>query len=309
MNQLLTGNIWAQVNALLDDSQQKIVCVAYVTAENLSLTHDDVLICDASDFSIKQGNTKAETLNGYFQKGVKIYNNRNLHSKLLLTSSFLVVGSSNLSHNSAVNLIESAILSYSKILISQAKAFCHNLIKESKLLTEEEIEDLLKIEVIKRPQKKFSTSVTKNIHFGNSCWVLPTEDLSERLINADRPSVEKSKKKIAKKKNILEDSIGYIRLTGSTKFIKTAKEGDQIIQNWRNKKRSRRIIFQPVTILEIERLNGVTYFYYDSDPDKALSWTRFKSKIKDLELEKGFDKMRTRQVSSKDIDKLLAVWE
>lgn len=309
MEELITGNIWAQVNGFLKDTHQKIACVAYVTAENVSLSQDDVLICDASDFSIKQGNTKAETLNGYFKKGVKIYSNRNLHSKLLLTHNFLMVGSSNLSHNSAANLVESAILSSTNILLSQAKAFCHNLIKESLLLTEEEIQRLLQIEVLKRPQKIFSDSKTKNIRFGNSYWVLPTQDLSERIIDADKKTVEKSKKKIAKRKNILEDSIGYIRLTGSSKFIKTAKEGDQIVQDWRNKSKSRRLIFPPVTILRIERLNGLTYFYYDSDSADALSWTKFKSKIKDIDLEKGFDKIRTRQVSKKDIDKLLTVWK
>jgi hypothetical protein len=47
-----------------------------------------------------------------------------------------VVGSANLSKSSAERLTESSVITESDILISQAKAFCHNLTEESTLLND-----------------------------------------------------------------------------------------------------------------------------------------------------------------------------
>lgn len=135
MEQFITGDIWTVVNKKLTGKQKITACIAYVTSGNLKLKKDDILVCDASSYSIKYGNTSANILDNYFKKGIKIYSNKDLHSKLLLTDQFLVIGSSNLSSNSATNLIESAVLTDNDILISQSKAFCFNLIQESTELT------------------------------------------------------------------------------------------------------------------------------------------------------------------------------
>src|SRR2546426_12755134 len=95
MENFLTGDIWREVNKLLAKRQEKIACIAYVTSDNLHLTKGDILICDASNFAIKFGETSAKTLDTYFKRGVKLFINQQLHSKLLLTDNFLVVGSAN----------------------------------------------------------------------------------------------------------------------------------------------------------------------------------------------------------------------
>jgi hypothetical protein len=118
MEQLLSGDIWAQVNKILKKEKEKIACIAYVTSAELQLTKGDTLICDASTYSIKCGTTSATTLNKYYKRGVKIYCNQQLHSKLLLTDNFLVIGSANLSESSAKNLVESSIVTYNDISIS-----------------------------------------------------------------------------------------------------------------------------------------------------------------------------------------------
>ena len=115
MEQFLTGDIWKGVNKLFAKRQKKIACIAYVTSDKLKLTKGDILICDASNFAIKFGMTSiAKTLDTYFKNGVELYSKENLHSKLLLTDKFLVIGSANLSKNSAEILTESSVVTQSK---------------------------------------------------------------------------------------------------------------------------------------------------------------------------------------------------
>lgn len=109
MDQFLTGDIWGKVNKLITGKTKKIACIAYVTSEKLYLSKGDVLVCDASEFAIKFGQTSAVTLQNYFNRGIAIYSNSQLHAKLLLTETFLAIGSANLSKSSAEKLTESSV--------------------------------------------------------------------------------------------------------------------------------------------------------------------------------------------------------
>lgn len=310
MEQFITGDIWTEVNKKLTGKQKKTACIAYVTSDNLKLTKGDILVCDASNYSIKNGNTSADIIENYFTKGIKIYSNQDLHSKLLLTDQFLVIGSSNLSTNSATNLIESAVLTDNDIIISQSKAFCYNLIQESTELTRQIIDDLKQIEVIKRTFKPTSKSKIRTKVFGKSCWIMPTNDLSDKVYETVKERVEESKKKIAEKENLEEGEIGYLRNRGVSKFTTNVKIGDQIILNWCNKGKSRRSVFPPATILRIEKDEKLTHVYYDdSQSEKQVSWTKFKTFTKNLELELKTDKPRTKILSDTDLKKMKPIWK
>lgn len=182
MEQFLTGDIWNEVNKLFEKRQKKIACIAYITSESLKLTKGDILICDASDYEIKFGTTSAKVLDYYYKKGVVILSNPNLHAKLLLTDTFLVIGSANLSVRSANTLVESAIVTNNDILLSQAKAFCHNLFTEDKTITfeRENIDRLLKIKVIKKTPKPISKSKTREKKFGSKFWFLPIVSVTNK---------------------------------------------------------------------------------------------------------------------------------
>jgi hypothetical protein len=310
MEQFITGDIWTEVNKKLTGKQKKTACIAYVTSDNLKLTKGDILVCDASNYSIKNGNTSAVTLENYFTKGVKIYSNQDLHSKLLLTDKFLVIGSSNLSTNSAINLIESAVLTDNDILISQSKAFSYNLIQESTELSIQNIHELKQIEVIKRAFKPTSNSKLRSRIFGKSCWIMPTNDLSDKIYETVRERVEKSKKKIEEKGNLKKEEIGYLRHKGVSKFTINVKIGDQIILNWGNKENTRRNVFPPAAILRIEKDEKLTHIYYDdSQSEKKMSWTKFKTLTKKLELKLQIDKPRTKILSDTDLKKMKLIWK
>lgn len=229
MEQFLTGDIWNEVNKLFTKRQRKIACIAYVTSEKLELSKGDILICDASVFAIKFGETSAKTLDTYFSRGIKLYCNSQLHSKLLLTDKFLVIGSANLSKSSAEKLTESSVVTDNDILLSQTKAFCYNLIKESTLLTRQEIDLLLKIDVVKRPFKPTTQSKTRQKKFGDKYWFISASLLGDRTYNRIKDNVEVTTTLISERENIKEEHISFLRWRAKTEFSDTSKEGDQII--------------------------------------------------------------------------------
>lgn len=312
MEQVLTGDIWKEVNDFFIKGQSKIACISYVTSNGLNLSKGDTLVCDASEYEIRFGSTSATALEAYFKRGVTIYSNRNLHSKLVLTESFLVIGSANLSHKSAKDLVEAAVVTDNDILLSQTKSFCHILIEEEEtfLLTREHISDLLKIKVVKQPFKPTAKSRTFKERFGKRYWYVPLDSLSDRAYEKIRVKTEGTKKEVATATKISKDYIGTIYWKGKTTFTSLAREGDQIMMNWRNENKTRRYIFPFSTILRIDKENDETMFYYDNTTEgDERSLSKFLSMIKDLDLEKSLDKPRTKELSAKDATKLKALWK
>jgi hypothetical protein len=310
MEQFLTGDIWKEVNKLLAKRQKKIACIAYVTSDKLELSKGDTLICDASTFSIKFGETSAKTLEAYFKRGIKVYSNQQLHSKILLTDTFLVIGSANLSKSSAERLTESSIITDSDVLISQAKAFCHNLTEESTLLNERDIQTLLKIEVVKRPFKPTTNSKIRKKKFGNQYWFVSAIPLKERTYDKIKDNVEKTTTSISKTTKIDEDDISFLRWRANTEFSDTAKEGDQIIIRYNNSDKTRSYIYPPSTILKKQVVDGFTYFYHDDrgSEESKISWTKFQAFLKTIVLEKNIT-TRSKTILENDIKKLKPLWK
>jgi len=310
MEQFLTGDIWKKVNKLLTKRQKKIACIAYVTSDKLKLTKGDTLICDASTFSIRFGETSAKTIEIYFNRGVNIYSNQQLHSKILLTDNFLVIGSANLSKSSAERLTESSVITKSDILISQAKAFCHNLTEESTLLNRKDIQSLLKIEVVKRPSKPMASSKIREKKFGNKYWFVSASPLKERDYDKIKDNIEEATTSISKTTKIDEDDIGYLIWRAKTEFSETAKEGDQIVLRFINSDKTRTYIYPPSTILKKEVLDGITYFYHDDrgSEESKVSWTKFQAYLKTIDLEKNIT-TRSKTILENDIKKLKPLWK
>lgn len=146
MEKLITEDIWKEVNNLISQhSSKKTACISYVSTSNLNLVKGDVLICDASENSINQGHTSIKALKTYIELGVEIFSLGELHSKLLISDKYIVIGSANLSENSAENLIESAIITDNKALINESTIFVNMLLRVSEKITLERIAKLSEI--------------------------------------------------------------------------------------------------------------------------------------------------------------------
>lgn len=170
MEKFITEDIWSEVNKIISEyNSKKFACISYVSTNNLNLIKGDVLICDASENSIKQGHTSINALKAYFELGVEIYSLEGLHSKHLTSDNYLVIGSANLSINSAQNLIESAIITDNQVLINESNIFANKLICKSEKITLDRITNLTEI----RPLNSFTN---ENLSHSNRKKIFQSEN-------------------------------------------------------------------------------------------------------------------------------------
>jgi len=304
MDQFLTRDIWSQVNKLTKGQKRKIAAVAYVSAHNIDLSKGDTLICNASDYAIKNGETSAKVLAYYSKKGVNIYSNNKLHSKLLLTKSLVVIGSSNSSNNSAKNLIESAVLSYNKILISQSFVFCDSLIQKSKILEEKDIDELLKIKVIRRPFPNGSGGPRPAQPKGNSYWIVNVHNLNESVAEKEQNYVTKVANELKNRSGIGINDLGYIRMLGKSSFRRDAREGDMFMQIFKHNDKSI-TVYSFNTILRVQKNPNWTRLYYDNsiNDEHGKSWYHFEKDLAKLNIT-NITKNSIRKLSEIDANKL-----
>ncbi|OJW82197.1 MAG: hypothetical protein BGO69_16515 [Bacteroidetes bacterium 46-16] len=308
MEKFITGDIWKQANKIVKENENKIACIAYVTFANLSLSNGDTLICDVSDYAIKYKQTSAQTLQNYYKKGVKIYSNSQLHAKLLLTNSVLILGSANLSKSSANYLTEAAIITQNDSVISQARSFCYNLQNEALPLNKRDIERLLKLPTIETPQKPKKVSGIRRKRFGSNYWFISVFPLSDKLYNKISGYVEPKIEEVSKQENIETHGISFIRWRANTPFAHNIKEGDQIIMRFHNKNKTQSHIYPPVTILKKETRGGFIYLYHRDNTENRIAWSSFATTFKKTNNKKSIG-VRRRMLSSEDVQSFKKVWD
>ncbi len=148
MNFLSASDIWNTISDVSANSERRQCAVAYTSdCSSIHFKSGDLLITDASDESIKGGQTSAKELKGLKNKGVRIYSKPLLHAKLYVFDSCLVIGSCNLSASSKNRLVESAVLLRDEKIISDATRFLSELMAQSELVTDEFIERILKLPI------------------------------------------------------------------------------------------------------------------------------------------------------------------
>lgn len=280
MEQFLTRDIWKLVNKLTKNQKNKFAAVAYVSAQNIKLSKGDTLICNASDYAIKHGQTSAKVLQEYYKKEVKIYSNERLHCKLLLTDKYVIVGSANFSKNSAKYLIESAVVSTSPMLKSQTISFRNDLVGKSRLLSQAEMQRLIKIKVIRRQPIYTFIEYRPKQPQGNRYWIV---GLKEYILNErEQLIVDKEREDIVRKNKIFQENISWIRVTGNTEFRKKAIEGDQVLQIFTYNKKISVIPF--CTILRTHNRKNRKLLFVDETNINEMKWKTFKDKIVNLPL-------------------------
>jgi hypothetical protein len=279
MEELLTGDIWRKVGKHFRINEELQACVAYVTKDTLPLKHGDTLICDASKSAIENSRTSALVLQKYYDRGVQILSCDCLHAKMLVGERLLVLGSANCSVRSADTLVEAAVITDNGTLVSQAKVFCYNLARESKLLTASAIKKLLMLPIKRRPEgiggKK---STTRNKQFGSNSWFIRTFPLSERAQEKVSDEVADSTQEIAAKTGYFERDIAYVSWKLDSTLGKSVKPGDELIirRHDDRKTNSDSVVFEPVTVLKREKSGSKVLIYYKfSSRMQETPWSDF----------------------------------
>lgn len=142
---LITQNVWKEITkAARKNGNKSCVAVAYFRdAKMLPLKSGSRLVIDASDNIIKSGQTDPRELIKLYKKGVQIYHCANLHAKVYVIGTKLFLGSANVSHNSAGQLLEAVLATSERKSVQSAKEYIIGLCKVE--LGVEQLKQLSKI--------------------------------------------------------------------------------------------------------------------------------------------------------------------
>lgn len=133
-----------------EESERRLAATAYVTRDWLQFTSEDLLICNASNSSIKTGRTCRKLLRKLFEDGVELYSNALLHTKVAVfdfTTAF--IGSANLSEF-ASQRIECGIVTSHSATVEAIVRFVYRLKTESLLIDEAFLTRIDELKITKR---------------------------------------------------------------------------------------------------------------------------------------------------------------
>lgn len=130
---LLGSNIWRTITAAAKRSRAD-VAVAYFGsggADLLPLRSGSTLTVDMSKVAVVSGQTNPKEIRKLLKRNIMVHSVENLHAKVFVFNGKAVLGSTNVSHNSAENLVEAALETSDSRLISSLRSFVRSLHGES----------------------------------------------------------------------------------------------------------------------------------------------------------------------------------
>ena len=141
------GAPWAAIKEALNKSNGRVVAaVSYIgkdAAAVLPLREGDLLICDASDVTVKAGSTRPEGLRALHARGVEIHSIQGLHAKVVVLPRSTFVGSTNASARSSRELYEAVVETGDPVVRRNLRRWIEDF--KTRPLTRAEIERLAKI--------------------------------------------------------------------------------------------------------------------------------------------------------------------
>ncbi len=129
--EFIEDSIWARLtNSARSCRGPAVVAVAYFSegaAALLPLRKGSGLVVDASEGSVKAGQTCPADLIRLQKKGVRIFSVQNLHAKVYVFGTQAFIGSANVSNSSANRLKEAMILTTERDVVKAARAFIQEM--------------------------------------------------------------------------------------------------------------------------------------------------------------------------------------
>jgi hypothetical protein len=312
MIKLLGDDIWLRIRQLARASGRKRAAIAYVSSDSdIQFRKSDILIMNASDSAIGSGQTSAAVLRKAFDAGAELFNNPNVHAKVLVFDRTALVGSANLSRFSRDYLYEVAVETDHPAVVGPALKHIDSLKNESERIDEEFIRRISRIKV-KRPD--FSQNrlrkPRRKIHMHQpQTWLVSVWEEEER---ADEKEWIESGERAAKGKRERRSSdVPWMRFTGDSSFRRQAKEGDSLIQIWHSlgKKEQIKVYKAEPILLRQPEPNRTRFFIEEfSDADRhVLSWKEFQRIAKRAGLPKT-SKSSLRRLKQEQANSIHEMW-
>lgn len=287
MQEVISRNMWSEIRKRARASSSRKAAIAYVTRDLIGFKKGDVLILDASVRAVRNAETDARLLMELHKRGVRLYACDDLHAKILLLDDLGIIGSANMSLNSAGRMVEAALVSNDRVVVAGVASLIAQLGTQSRLLDERRIKALCKIEVLRRGSRhtirsrKGKTSVSE---LGNRTWVVGVRELARDPSDDEKNAIERATHSLKDKFRIAEDDVSWIKWWGNSRFRRECREGDTLIQIWRSKSATRpSAVLKAVPVLLRQRTKNWTRFYTAEPSGRSpeLTWGRFKKLMKE----------------------------
>ena len=309
MIRLLSNDIWTTINKLSQKSKRTKIAVAYFgtgATKQLSLKTGDTLVVAMGLNNVKSGQVNPFEIEILLDKGVNLFNLSNLHSKIYLFDDKVIVGSANVSTNSASTLIETGILTDDKQIIKEANKF----------ITKNCVEKIERdyIEICKKnyhPPKFFGTSIksktSKKQTFRGELsrlWVISTTPTPWK--ESDYETTDKDRQKFEKKiKNKRTFEVDEIKYNSSNSFINEVKEGDILIEIETHKVKA--FAIQPKRALGVtwDKKNKKAFLRTEERKRRKLKgWTILQKELLRNGV-KGISKNSTKEIKNENTKRIL----
>lgn len=279
--------------------------------EFIKFGNGDSLVTDASDVSIKAGQTCAKLLKRAFDRGATIHSIEGLHAKLYIFDRLAVIGSANLSKGSE-SLVEASILTDQPSAVSSVRLLIASLQCHGELIDDAFIKRISKLKVDK--SRRQATGARRKIPNPKEprTWLIGLQPTEEK--EAERKAVEKGQAEAESRINDEKSSVSWIRLSRQSKMRKEAKEGDLIVSIWsENPKRNPTSVYSHAPILNRidDKKTGSTILYVEDYPDaekNSITWKQFQKLYKQIGIGNKPAKFPVRELKRHHSDAMHELW-
>lgn len=314
MHQLLSDSLWPTLQTLSSGGGLKLAAVSYATSdEYVQFGCDDILIVDASDSAVEQGQTDAHLLEEAFERGAEVYSYPGLHSKLMVLNGHAVVGSANLSVSSAESLVEVALVSNQPSIVGMAIFIIHELKEAADLIDEAFLERIKQIEVKARIGGSIARKPRLTESFQPRTWLVGVRETDK-----DFPDEEKAiKQGEAVAKQALDgpdNRPDELSFAGKSRIRTEARAGDYIIPVvWSGENSDTPSkVYRHTPILHKQEGVRRTFLFVEqlsNHEDTAIGWDKFQVLAERIGVPGRLGPNSARQLKDSQADELLRRWE
>lgn len=282
MDRVLTSEIWSEVKRRARTAKTRKAAIAYVTKDLIGLQSGDILITDASERSIRSGQTNAQLLRKLIAEGVVIHSHGGLHCKIVLLDKVAAIGSANMSGS---GLIETSVITDNPNIRSGIASFIAQLSTRRSRLTSRDAEALCKIKVVRIGWTNFShRSRAKKIRrLGDTTWIVGVNALLRSPTQSEQKYIDRATRDLNKRLETDEDDYNWIRWGKKDRFAKECRAGDTLIEITNNKKSKRRYVTRHIPVL-LKRNEPTCTRFYVGQPSQGtdqINWSRFQRILKE----------------------------
>lgn len=308
---LMIDDLWGWLRSA-NGKRPKRAAVAYVTSDEVvSFRKGDVLVVDASDQAIANGNTSAKLLRRAFDNKATLVSVSGLHAKVMILGRWAVIGSANLSINAMEELIEAALVTSDPLTVSQCLAFVQDQQDNGLSIDEKFIERIEKIPVSRRTGSKRNRNKIKN--FSRSTWLVRVWERDDP-IGPEEAKIRRNGTAAAKlalaRAGSSAKAVPYSCFPSGCSFAKNVQSGDVVVELWSaSNAKNPSSALAPCSVLHKEVGQRWTYVYVHPKPlaGHELTWGAFKK----LATKSGLPKItpRLRRLREDQARKLYAMWD